>query len=135
MKLDIKIWASLATFISAAVARVLGVGVLYLFAAFFVPASCYAPGEPGRHKALEIYVMNLDGTHIERLTASDSGDDYPAWSPDGKKIAFMSRREGNGEIYVMDADGDNPIRLTNNEFAGDGQPAWSPDGNKIASNS
>ena len=47
------------------------------------------------------------------------------------KIAFMSDRDGNLEIYVMNADGSNPIRLTNN-LAYDGAPAWSPDGSKIA---
>lgn len=63
----------------------------------------------------------------------------PAWSPDGTKIAFHSNRDGPVEIYVMDADGSDPIRLTNsttiyaNAFATD--PAWSPDGTKIAFNS
>jgi len=47
------------------------------------------------------------------------------------KIAFVSNRDGNSEIYVMDADGNNQTRLTNNP-ANDGSPAWSPDGSKIA---
>ena len=48
-----------------------------------------------------------------------------------RKIAFTTDRDGNEEIYVMDADGSNPTRLTNNS-ADDGQPAWSPDGSQIA---
>ena len=47
------------------------------------------------------------------------------------KIAFYSDRDGNYEIYVMDADGSNPTNLTNNP-ANDGAQAWSPDGSKIA---
>lgn len=60
--------------------------------------------------------------------------EYPAWSPDGTKIAFMSQTpEGteNYEIFVMNADGTAPVRLT--DSAGpDGWPTWSPDGTKIA---
>ena len=55
----------------------------------------------------------------------------PAWSPDGGKIAFVSVRDGNPEIYVMDADGSSPTRLTKNDST-DGSPAWSPDGRQIA---
>ena len=56
-------------------------------------------------------------------------------SPDGTKIAFTSTRDGGGdlfgrEIYVMDADGSNPTRLTDNDRV-DVEPNWSPDGSKI----
>src|SRR6266568_3992848 len=53
------------------------------------------------------------------------------WSPDGARIAFVSDRDGNFEIYVMRADGSNQVNLSNNT-ALDGLPAWSPDGTKIA---
>jgi len=70
-----------------------------------------------------LYVMNSDGS---------SGDSYhPAWSPDGSKIAFGSTRDSNPEIYVMDPNGSNIVRLTY-DSAQDAQPAWSPDGTKIA---
>ncbi len=52
-------------------------------------------------------------------------DSDPAWSPDGTKIAFSTSRDGNFEIYVMNADGTGPTRLTNDP-ANDRFAAWSP---------
>jgi Tol biopolymer transport system component len=54
-----------------------------------------------------------------------------AWSPDGKKIAFSSDRDGNIEIYVMNTDGSNQVNLTNSP-EDEWSPAWSPDGKIIA---
>lgn len=58
-------------------------------------------------------------------------DGSPAWSPDGRRIAFYSQRDGNAEIYVMNADGSGATRLTNTS-ADEGYPAWSPDGRRIS---
>ena len=55
----------------------------------------------------------------------------PAWSPDGRTIVFVSWRDGNGEVYAMDANGSGPRNLTQNP-ANDVRPAWSPDGRRIA---
>ncbi len=79
----------------------------------------------------EIYVMNVDGSDVTRLTENNASDLDVAWSPDGRKIAFASDRDGNYEIYVINIDGTNHVRLTSNKAA-DIQPAWSPDGSKIA---
>jgi TolB protein len=79
----------------------------------------------------EIYVVNVDGTGLQRLT-SDAGQDVdPAWSPDAERIAFASDRAGRWDIYVMDADGSNVVRRTETG-QWNSSPAWSADGTKIA---
>ena len=79
----------------------------------------------------EIYVMNADGSNLRQLTHNDAADEYPVWSPDGRKIAFKSNRDGNFEIYIMGADGRRQSRLTTHP-ANDADPAWSPDGTRLA---
>ena len=86
----------------------------------------------------DIYVMDADGSNPQRLTDHDFDDREPSWSPDGEHIIFSARREGHFEnkfaityeIYVMDADGQNEQRLTENR-KNDGAPSWSPDGKRI----
>jgi Tol biopolymer transport system component len=88
-----------------------------------------------------IYVINADGTGVERLTNTHGYDGKPSWSPDGKKIVFESVREdiadessraGNpspdayqSDIYIINADGTSRKRLTDHPEM-DGSPAWSP---------
>ena len=67
---------------------------------------------------------------VQTVTNVDE-DTAPALSPDGKQVVFMSRREGNWEVYIINADGSGLQRLTNDP-ADDGLPTWSPDGNAIA---
>jgi len=94
----------------------------------------------------EIYIMAFDpekpASLIKaiNLTRNPAGDFNPAWSPDGKKIAFSSERDSpqrfgppgvrSSDIYVMDADGSNVLRLTSAK-GWDGSPAWSGDGQTI----
>jgi Tol biopolymer transport system component len=74
------------------------------------------------------------GDHLLELFSGKSarGDvQTPAWSPDGRKLAFVSERDGNAEIYVMNADGSEQENLTR-QPASDSHPSWSPDGRKLA---
>ena len=70
---------------------------------------------------------------LTRIGGTGRRESYPTWSPDGSKIAFVSDRDRDGgdDIYVMNADGTNPVRLTQHDGY-DSEPAWSPDGTKIA---
>ena len=79
----------------------------------------------------DIYVMNADGSGTRKLTHNALQNAEPAWSPDGRKIAFRSTRNGNRDIYVMNADGSGKRNLTRNA-AWDSRPSWSPDGREIA---
>jgi Tol biopolymer transport system component len=91
----------------------------------------------------EIWVADADGSDARQLTDATGSSSGPTWSPDGNRIAFSSDRDQNGdcffhectgyngEIYVMNADGSEQTRLTNDPGA-DGSPTWSPDGTRIA---
>jgi TolB protein len=81
----------------------------------------------------DLYLMRSDGTGLRRITSR--GAYTPAWSPDGKWIAFASNRsrprhENAAEIYVMRANGTALRRVTRNRFT-DWQPAWAPDGKRF----
>jgi Tol biopolymer transport system component len=81
----------------------------------------------------QIYVMNVDGSGQKRLTDVKTGDACgPAWSPDSKKIAYHAfantNPSRNPEIWVMDAEGSNPKKLTDHGM----DPSWSPNGKQIA---
>lgn len=77
--------------------------------------------------------VSLGGGEIVQLTDHPGDDTMPSWSPDGKTISFVSNRDGLGtaHIYLMDWDGENQRRLTENDMI-EIEPAWSPDGSRIA---
>ena len=82
----------------------------------------------------DIYTMNADGSDVVQLTDNDSRDQYPVWSPDGSRIAFVSNRSGVSELYVMGADGSNVQQLTDvtqHSEGVQGPPSWSPDSSQI----
>ena len=60
----------------------------------------------------DIYTVPVNGGKASRITSNQAYDTHPIWSPDGKKIAFSSNREGSMDIYIVDKDGGIPQRIT-----------------------
>jgi Tol biopolymer transport system component len=79
------------------------------------------------HGGFEIFVATAE--KLTQLTRNRVWDAVPSWSPTGSKIAFERERDGDFDIYVMNADGSEPTRLTDDP-ATDRFPAWSPAGNR-----
>jgi Tol biopolymer transport system component len=95
------------------------------------PESAYTAkvrGQPGSESlpvtsAHDIFVVDVGGRGVTRLTSDASANYTPVWSPDDRHIAFISDRDERQELYVMGADGTNPVRLSQQE--GDaGSPSW-----------
>lgn len=81
----------------------------------------------------DLWIVDVDGTHLRRLTSGAGNDLWTSWSPDGEWILFSSNRDGQAELYKIGPDGRNLTRLTNDP-ARDFAPAWSPDGRRIMFN-
>lgn len=81
--------------------------------------------------ALSASFVSAAATPIRQLTNTQASNIRPAWSPDGKQIAFQTNRDGPYHIYVMNSDGSNVRQLTSGD-ADDRHPAWSPDGKLLA---
>ncbi|HEY4689096.1 MAG TPA: VWA domain-containing protein, partial [Anaerolineae bacterium] len=78
----------------------------------------------------DVWIMNADGTNQVQLTTNSGADRWPAISPDGSKVAYVSYRNGLYQLWMMNSDGSNLVQLpvgSNTQML-----AWSPDGSQIA---
>jgi Tol biopolymer transport system component len=132
---------------SAMLSRRQFVGLAAGMAGFGVPAAAFAEA-PRLDRRIafvsgniangygKIWIMRPDGSDRRALTKNvgEPKENDPAWSPDGRRIAFCAFRHGKTRIYVRDSDGENEICLTPDPTLGDyyEHPAWSPDTTKIA---
>ncbi len=86
-------------------------------------------GPPGPHamQQAQLYTIEPSGRNRRQLTRGPAGNFFPAWSPDGKQLAFVSVRHGGPAIWLVDGDDRRQRRLTEGLI-----PAWSPDGKRLA---
>src|SRR2546426_8839006 len=119
------------------------VTVLCVLLFLAAPAHAAFPGLDGKlafeasnNRQHDIYAVNPDGSGQANLTQSPEDDYSPAWSADGRKIAFTRASPyppgGNSHIWVMNSDGSLQIDLIPLMSGDSAGPAWSPDGSKIA---
>jgi TolB protein len=80
---------------------------------------------------MDIFEANPDGSELVRLTDAAGYDAEGSYSPDGKQIVFCSERDGNRELYIMDADGKNVRQVTHAPGCYNGGPFFSPDGKRV----
>jgi tol-pal system beta propeller repeat protein TolB len=106
----------------------------------FAEAPVWAPdglsiaydGLPNSDVLRDVYLVTVeDNPQNYPLTTQAGFDCYPSFSPDGTHIVYMSEREDNRDLYIMDLEGNDTQRLTDDPTY-DYEPAWSPDGTQIA---
>jgi dipeptidyl aminopeptidase/acylaminoacyl peptidase len=78
----------------------------------------------------QLYVVPTDGSSAPKPLTAKEGASQPAWSPDGKQLAFVRTVDGKPQIFLLSFDGGEPMQLTKFKY-GAGSPKWSPDGKKI----
>jgi len=101
---------------------------IYVVGEIVVASSRGFPNTPGKFQLYAVERSNL--AQLTKLTPDTTSASDPAFSPDGSRIAFVSLRDGNAEIYVMNADGTGATRVTNDPQP-DGRPAFTPDGQAL----
>jgi Tol biopolymer transport system component len=98
--------------------------------AFSLGGEALPGAEPGHS---QIFTIKPDGTGLRQLTnvAADKSAASPAWSPDGRRIAFQSNVSGDFQLWVMNADGSGKTRLLSDPGYAHYEPSWSPDGSRL----
>lgn len=90
----------------------------------------------GRNGGFQLFTMDIDGSNVKQITDFDDPATLrePSYSPDGSRIAFNAYADGSAarDIYVIDSDGTNLKRLTDNGTTIDLNQVWSPNGDRIA---
>jgi hypothetical protein len=80
--------------------------------------------------SVDMWLSNADGSDSRKLTSDSATEMMPAWSPDGTKIAYVTDKDGQQNVYVMDVASGDVTRLSNHDV-GDINPVWSTDGSQI----
>ncbi len=92
----------------------------------------HADGDVNRNRA-SIWIVPTAGGEPRQVTSGEKKDTNPAWSPNGTRIAFVSDRDGKGQIYLLDlAHGGEAVALTHDKEHAASEPVWSPDGAQVA---
>ena len=91
----------------------------------------YGSNRTGSQFSDDIYVSPLNAEAPKQLTFRRADDGQPAWSPDGRRLAFKTAQAGSNQLAVINADGTGETLLTRTFRFSEGQPAWSPDATKL----
>src|SRR5690242_10506604 len=94
---------------------------------------CFVVSEPpkGTTRSRHVWMLDVRSREVRQFTSSGKSEYSPRWSPDGRKLAFISDREDSPQIYLMSIDGGEAVRLTEGKN-GMRSFEWSPDGKQIS---